>query len=302
MSASANAYRKAARQMAQKAANNRTARAALAQGNNTQMMDKGIVGSFMLPGTTRPLFSTGSGGGLPQCGKRDTAPKARTLIAPPVFRSIFQSPTEGAKLQLDRVKTKSMDAFRMVASYIASKPSVLASGRLQIQRGQIVPTAKELHRSLSKAFAAGDLDTLRRVCLPSLYQMLSAKVLQRPTGIRRQWELVSYTSTLMYPRIVDHKLMEIPRRDGTRTTAHQAVVTIRSRQRLAHFNDKTGVSTGPPKELDVTEHLIMMRELDSNASTPSDWKVFGYADETTYQSWQEEKRGLELLAKQGGAQ
>ncbi|EHA49842.1 hypothetical protein MCOR27_010253 [Pyricularia oryzae] len=274
MSASGNASRKAARQFAQKTANSRTARAAAQQGNSAQMMDRSIVGSFMLPGT---------------------------LIAPPVFRSIFQSPRDGLKLQLDRLKVKPLDAFRIVSSYIASKPSVLASGRLQIQRGKIVPTAKELHRSLSEAFAAGDLDTLRRVCMPNLYQTLSAKVLQRPAGIRRQWELITYTGTLMYPRIADHKLMEIPRRDGTRATAHQAVVTIRSRQRLTQF-DKTGEITGQPKELDVTEHLIMLRELDSNAPTPGDWKVFGYADEATYEGWQAEKRGLEILAKQGGAQ
>ncbi|KAH9427543.1 hypothetical protein MCOR02_011785, partial [Pyricularia oryzae] len=59
-------------------------------------------------------------------------------------------PRDGLKLQLDRLKVKPLDAFRIVSSYIASKPSVLASGRLQIQRGKIVPTAKELHRSLSR--------------------------------------------------------------------------------------------------------------------------------------------------------
>ncbi|TLD33090.1 hypothetical protein PspLS_01433 [Pyricularia sp. CBS 133598] len=275
MSASSNAYRKAARQMAKKAATSRVTRAAADQGNSAQLMDRGIVGSFMLPGT---------------------------MVAPPVVRSIFQSPGDGVKLQFDRVRSKAMDAFRLVTSYIVSKPSVFTSGTIQIQRGKIVPTAKELHRSLSEAFAAGDLDTLRRVCWPNLYQTLSAKVSRRPVGVRRQWELVSYTGTLMYPRIADHKLMEIPRRDGTKATAQQAVVTIRSRQRLTQFNDKTGESTAPPKELDVTEHLVMQRELDPNVPTPGHWRVFGYADETTYQSWLADKRGLEILARQGGAQ
>ncbi|TLD17278.1 uncharacterized protein PgNI_00272 [Pyricularia grisea] len=275
MSASSNAYRKAARQLAQKTANSRTARAAIAAADGNQIIERSIIGSFKLPGT---------------------------LIAPPVFRSIFQSPVEGVKMQGLRVMAKSLDAFRMVASYIASKPSLLASGSLQVQRSRIVPTAKGLHRSLSGAFAAGDLDTLRRVCHSNLYQTLSTKILQRPAGVRKDWELVSYTGTLMYPRIVDHKIMEVPLRDGSKVTVHQAVVTIRSRQRLTQFNDKTGESTGPSKELDVTEHLIMLRELDPNGSPPGDWKVFGYADETTYQDWLKEKHGLDLLMKQAKAQ
>lgn len=238
----------------------------------TKAAEMSAVGSFKLPGT---------------------------LVAPPFLRSIRQSPVEGVKLQMGRVRSKVVDAIRIAGTYISSKPSMFSGARLKVDRASIVPAAKELHHSLSEAFAAGDLATLRRVCFPVLYHKLSSQVTQRPGGIRKQWDLVAYTRRWSHPRIVDHKLMSLPNRDGTNVTAHQAVVAIRSRQRLTQFNEKTGKSTGPPKEMEVTENLIIIREINPTTYSTTDWRVFGYVDETTYKDFEQDKKDLEVLMGMG---
>ncbi|KLU92051.1 hypothetical protein MAPG_10998 [Magnaporthiopsis poae ATCC 64411] len=232
-----------------------------------------MVGLFMLPGT---------------------------LVPPPVLRSLRESFSEGLKFQWTRARLRMGDALRMVGCWYASKPSFLKPARLRINRASLVPTAKALHRTMSEALAAGDRDTLRRICVPSLFEDLSARLARRKRGRRYEWSLERYTNPLQFPRIVDHKLAALPGQGGQLTYMHQVVVAISSRQRLAQYDDtKRGMLVpGSEKTVDLVENLILVRPIDYKTYAPGEWTVFGHAEEGTLESFSAEQRALGMLAAQ----
>lgn len=215
-----------------------------------------------------------------------------TIVPPPLLRSLRSNPAEAVKLQWARFKTRIVDAARIAGAWFASKPSYLKGARLSIKRASIVPTAKALHRAMSEALAAGDRDTLRRICAPTLYESLSARLAQRPKGRHFEWSLVQYTNPLQFPRIVDHKMVTLPAGPGGQITlVHQVVVAISSRQRLVQYDANRGQPTPVSEKVhDLVENMILTRTIEMKSYQAGDWAVLGQAEETTYQHIAAEER------------
>ncbi|KAL8417773.1 hypothetical protein RB594_001420 [Gaeumannomyces avenae] len=223
-----------------------------------------------------------------------------TFVPPPALRSLRESPSEGLRLQWVRARLRATDALGIAATWFTSKPSFLKPARLRLIHASLIPTAKALHRTMSEALAAGDRDTLRRVCVPSLFETLSARLARRPRGRRYEWSLESYTSPLQFPRIVDHKLAALPGAGGKLSYVHQVVVAISSRQRLAQYDDtKKGMLVpGSEKTVDLVEHLILTRPIDFKTYVPGDWAVFGHAEESSLEDFETEQRAMRALEQQ----
>ncbi|EQB58946.1 hypothetical protein CGLO_00734 [Colletotrichum gloeosporioides Cg-14] len=157
---------------------------------------------------------------------------------------------------------------------------------LMFQTSSIVPTAKALHQQLAEALAAGDKDTLRQICVPHLYETLSATISRRKATHKLTWELLAYDGR---PKLLSHRLAMLPPA-GKSPLLQQAVVGIVSRQRLGRVDKQTGEPVPQSMRVEkLDEYLVLSRSLDPQSYKPGKWIVWGNTKVTTMKSWKAEE-------------
>jgi protein MBA1 len=203
---------------------------------------------------------------------------SETFIAPSGANrpSLFSTPRDLFKLQLQRLKRKSSDVLMMGIYWFTHRKA-----GLKLRFRQTAPTAVALHRQMYTAFAEGDVKTLRRICCEGLNDSFAARIHGRGKE-KVQWELVKYNKR---PRVMSNKAASLPR-DGS--GVRQAVVRISSRQRLTRYGANGKIIPGSGKEKDVVEYVVIQKILLNGQE--GEWQVWGTTGESTLEQIEEENK------------
>ena len=191
--------------------------------------------------------------------------------------------------QWERFKTWAKDRLSFLSVKYVSMPNLTSRPRWKIQRSKVVPTAKALHRRMAEAVAAGDLQTLREICVPNLYNKLSDTVRRRKPGEHVAWDLVGYGAA---PRLAAHRIFSVTENEWSQ----QATVGITSTQKLARYaKDNITPIPGSQRMQTQTEYVIITRKLNVKTWEPTPWRIWGMRSETTLEDWQKELVVLQKL-------
>lgn len=162
---------------------------------------------------------------------------------------------------------------------------------------RVVPTAAALHRRLNEAVAAGDLTALREVCHEPLHDMLAKAIDGRKRGEKVEWELVESHKRMFLPRMISHRATIIP---DSRWAQQSAVVRFDTTQKVTRRDASGKVVKGGVRAQRKRENMVLMRSVDTRGGyVPEEWKVWGFEDEMTLESWQEMERGKKALESSG---
>lgn len=162
-------------------------------------------------------------------------------------------------------------------------------------RKGITEVASQLHATMSYCIAGGtpsDQAELARICVPKLQRSLFAVIEARPMGKSYKWERLEI---LKKPWVVDHKWAELPLGPHTMLNFRQAVVGIKSRQRLTE-RDAKGRAVGAPREVVLTEYLVLWRKVDMDTMTLGPWKLAGTLKETSFKELNDELQSIKTMA------
>ncbi|KAL1838884.1 hypothetical protein VTJ49DRAFT_2108 [Mycothermus thermophilus] len=166
----------------------------------------------------------------------------------------------------------------------SSKPTFFARAQFKAKRSTLIPTAKALHRAMAQALAAGDKDTLNRICSQNLAVSLCASIDSRPVGRRYGWELVKYTNPLFYPSIRSHRMSPLST-EKTAPMVRQVVVAISSKQRRVVYDKEGNVVPGSEKEMDVVENVAMGCIVDPRTWQQTEWRLIGTIKSSTEEAY-----------------
>ncbi|KFX96049.1 hypothetical protein V490_03522 [Pseudogymnoascus sp. VKM F-3557] len=206
-----------------------------------------------------------------------------TIVAPSSANrpSLFTSPNALAKLQWVRLKRKASDLLVMAIYRISNRKH-----GLKIHFRKTAPTAVALHQQMYTAFAAGNIELLKKITCEGLYDSFASRIHSRPRGERWEWEVTKYTSK---PRVMSNRAATLPVDDAG---VRQAVVRICSRQRLSRYKADGSLVAGTGEERDVMEYVVIQRMLWEGKE--NDWMVWGTTEETTLEAIEEaERKALE---------
>ncbi|KAL2257116.1 hypothetical protein VTK26DRAFT_639 [Humicola hyalothermophila] len=216
-----------------------------------------------------------------------------TFVLPPL--SQFPKPI-GQKLRLlgQWILVKGQEIITNTTLKFMSKPTIFKRARFKPKRSAIIPTAKALHRSMAEALAAGDKDTINRVCSRQFGSSLLASIDARPRSRKYGWELVSYTNKMLYPSVKSHRISPLGREKGA-PIIRQAVVAISSRQRRVAYDQQGNVIPGSEKEMDVVENVVIAAMVNAKTWVQSEWRVLGTIKPTTLEAWEDEKKLVKAM-------
>lgn len=190
-----------------------------------------------------------------------------------------------------------VDRAQIIQQNWSFKPSIWKRSTFRLTRDGIVEKALELHAEMSHCLAVGgekQRKRLTQICVPKLHRSLLMAISGRPEGHRYQWELVSRPFTSWrWPRLIDHKWLEM--NVGFMQSYRQAVVGIKSKQRLTTL-DKTG-KVVETKEKELTEYLVLWREVDKEMRMEGEWLIYGTLKETTLEEINKEAEEMQTVAK-----
>lgn len=171
--------------------------------------------------------------------------------------------------------------------------------QFKASRKGIAQQAAQLHATMSRCVAGGskrDRAQLEKICTPKLYSSLLALMDSRPMGKVYKWERLALLGRPFWPRVLDHKWSEIPVGPNLIINSRQAVVAIKSRQRLSQVDGK-GRPVKVPKEMELTEYLVLWRHVNMEAQTLGPWLISGTLKETSPADVQEEVATLTAIGK-----
>ncbi|OBT64461.1 hypothetical protein VE03_05308 [Pseudogymnoascus sp. 23342-1-I1] len=202
-----------------------------------------------------------------------------TIVAPSGANrpSLFTSPNALAKLQWARLKRKVSDLLVITIYRFSNRKH-----GLKIHFRKTAPTAVALHQQMYTAFAAGNIELLKKITCEGLYDSFASRIHTRPRGERWKWEVIKYTSS---PRVMSNRAATLPVDDAG---VRQAVVRICSRQRLSRYKADGSLVAGTGEERDVMEYVVIQRMLWEGKE--NDWMVWGTTEETTLEAIEEAKR------------
>lgn len=200
------------------------------------------------------------------------------------------------------LKQKLADRLLIFQLSLQTRGGLLAKYR----RSDFKPTRKgvadvgaDLHASMSRFVASGtpnDMARLARICTPKLYASLNAIVQGRPPGQSYSWQRVELLQTRFWPRVVDFKWAEMPLGPGLVVASRQAVVAVKSRQRLTRRNEQ-GEAVGTPTERVLTEYVLLWRVVEKDTQTLGPWLVHGTLKETSPEELFDEIATMEGLSR-----
>ncbi|PHH72590.1 hypothetical protein CDD80_4427 [Ophiocordyceps camponoti-rufipedis] len=176
-------------------------------------------------------------------------------------------------------------------------PSWTRRPRWRAQRSTIVPTAQALHRTALEAYAAGDAELLRSICLGNHADTLITALDRRPSR-----EAVRFTfepkRSVWYPRLVSHIICAM---DATQAS-EQAIVAISSRQRMERYHVGTGmVVPGSLRLQEKVEYVVLSRLVDIKSWVARPWRIWGTVAPTTLEGYYRDKIATErdMLSRAG---
>ncbi|KAI8632656.1 hypothetical protein F5Y19DRAFT_471827 [Xylariaceae sp. FL1651] len=214
-----------------------------------------------------------------------------TIVPPPIWR-YPRSPAKFAHMLwlLGKNRLQTWGSLAGIYFMSARTKGLIGWPLFRARRAACIPAAKALHQQMSEAAAAGDKDTLRRVCTSEWFQTLAGAIDARPPGQRAEWELVRYDHRLRYPRLADFRVTYQPAASsssaGGMKLVKQAVVSISSVQRLARFDDRNGgaVVPGSRRERPMLEHVVLQAEINPSTFQAEPWKIWGNLPEMPYET------------------
>lgn len=168
-----------------------------------------------------------------------------------------------------------------------------------------------MHKDMYTAFAASDVETLRRICAEGLLGSLRTRISHRAPNERFDWTLHQMIGK---PRVVSNRAAMLP--FGKESALRQVVVKIRSRQSLGRKVVQPGakgknvpsaparntsrnakssnredssqlgstsqedlvISSHPGEEKEVTEYVVIQRRMWNGKEEP--WILWGLTEET----------------------
>lgn len=188
-----------------------------------------------------------------------------------------------------------VDRFQILTQTWSLKKTRFSFAKFRAKRKGVVEDALRLHAEMSQCLAKGgpaERARLAQICVPKLQRSLVAVIDARPRGKSYTWERIETKGKPFWPRLVDHKWMDVD--VGFKQSYRQAVVGIKSRQRLTEIgaNGKERES----KEMDLMEYVVMWRLVDKANLTQGDWKLYGTLKETTFDDVVREKDMMKKMA------
>ncbi|KAI0454068.1 hypothetical protein F5B21DRAFT_477376 [Xylaria acuta] len=217
-----------------------------------------------------------------------------TIVPPPIWR-FPRSPSKFAQMVWLLARNRAVALGFLVGVYFLSmgrKGLGFGWPRFRAGRKASIPAAKALHAQMSEAAAAGDRDTLRRICSAELFQTLAGAIDSRPRHTRTEWELVRYDGPLRYPRVADFRVMYQPAgAGGGMRVLKQAVVSISSVQRLTRYYDDDDANgnggqkvPGGERERHMMEHLVLQAVVEDGTFETGPWKIWGTLPEMSFET------------------
>ncbi|PYH44961.1 uncharacterized protein BP01DRAFT_272376, partial [Aspergillus saccharolyticus JOP 1030-1] len=197
--------------------------------------------------------------------------------------SIFRQREERFRLEWLWLKT----AFQNFAGVIAYCRYFNKGLPLEFkERRQI---AMDFHRRMYTAFAAGDTNTISKICCTGLANELKTRIAARPKNEKVTWSLDTYNrdaSTFWTgARVVSDRATTIP--EIPDSGVRQVIVRITSKQSTGKYTapvngkaaeDSTAVAENV-KQRDCTEYIVIQKLRWSGEDTG--WRVWGTATPTT---------------------
>jgi len=257
-------------------------------------MSSGKLAMF-LPGRYPPLLLTLNIHNLPPVFDTPYTnhPIPGTFILPLASR-LPKNPSVLFPFLYDYTKTSFMDKLSAYLAKFASMPSFFARPDFKLNNASVVLAAKALHRSMSEAFAAGDRDTLRKICADRVSDTLVSSIDARPKGRRYLWELVRYNKSWRYPRIVSQKVAKLDRGSDA-PMIRQVVVRICSRQRRTEVDEQGRVVPESEREVDLVENVCLSSIINPHTWKQDEWRISGTVKDTDPKAWTEEKNLLKEI-------
>lgn len=219
----------------------------------------------------------------------------RTIVPLPLSKRP-RAPKEFFKYHWELLKQRFVDRLQRLSNSWATKPAWNKKARLRSTNSEIISAARSLHASMSYCLAKGgaaEKAQLARICVPKLYRSLLSAIESRPKGKSYEWERVAETGRPWWPRIVDNKWNEMD--VGVKVMFRQAVVGIKSKQRLSELNAR-GEKVSQ-KEMELLEYIVLWRQVDPVNMTQSDWQIYGTLKETAYEDIMEEMDEMNMAQK-----
>lgn len=220
----------------------------------------------------------------------------RTIVPLPLSKRP-RALKEFLKYHWELLKQRFVDRLQRLSHSWATKPAWNKKARLRSTNSEIISAARSLHASMSYCLAKGgaaEKAQLAQICVPKLYRSLLSAIESRPKGKSYEWERVAETGRPWWPRVVDNKWNETD--VGFEVTFRQAVVGIKSKQRLSELNARG--ERVSQKEMELLEYIVLWRQVDPVNMTQSDWQIYGTLKETTYEDIMEELDEMNMAQKQ----
>lgn len=226
-----------------------------------------------------------------------------TFVSLPLRRyPLSPSPVAALRYHWARLRKALEGSLSLLNLKLKSMPSWTTRPRWKAQRRSIPPTAKAMYRDMLEAFAAGDKTVLRRLCLGDFAEKLCAALDRRDSrreGVR--FELVSYNSPLLYPKLLSHMAHALNPLDQTAVT-EQAVVAVASTQKLSRYEIATGETIpNTTRVQDKLEYVVLSRQISAKTFESTPWRIWGTTQATTLETYMVDREMLEkAMAKQAG--
>lgn len=178
-------------------------------------------------------------------------------------------------------------ATKQVLLKLSSMPSWTRRPQFKLGRGKLAPTAKAMYAEAMHAFAAGDAETIRKLCWPMFADRLTRAVEIRDPKSKTHFEITAYNKPLFYPRVVSRRI-EPMHELGMDKLVDQVVVAIASTQVASRSSTTTGeVIPGSTKVQEKIEYVCMSRIISDSTWELGDWRLFGTLSPSSYKEYEE---------------
>ncbi|KUI61287.1 hypothetical protein VP1G_08456 [Cytospora mali] len=251
-----------------------------------------IRGQFRGQQATSTVMKEMSGTDRLQDSSKTAMLAPRTFVPLPLSKRPRQL-KQAWRYHWEMLKQRFVDRLQIFMNAWQTKPTWRTRPRLSAPRKDIVAAARALHASMSYCLAKGgpaEKAQLAQICVPKLYRSLISAIESRPKGKSYRWERLAETGRA---RLVDHKWADMD--IGVQVSFRQAVVSLKTRQRLTELNAKGEVVS--QKEMELLEYIVLWRSIDKLNFTQGDWQVYGTLKETTLEDIENEVQELKDIQR-----
>ncbi|KAF2796072.1 hypothetical protein K505DRAFT_416017 [Melanomma pulvis-pyrius CBS 109.77] len=230
-----------------------------------------------------------------------------------------KSPQEWVQYEWQFIKAK-FKSYISLWQYkrIADRKPYLKVNWWYSSKGDVIKKAKARYERIYSAFAKKDEATISDICLSGVALKFRKRLERRPADVKMEWKIVRHARA-WGTRIVSDRATEANFPGCPQTAIRQVVVRIKTRQRFqakrapaaspqeqprkakralkwtpdgrepteVDGDAKRDLGITPAKEEDVVEYLVLQKMVKRGVE--GDWKVWGFASETTLESLKEDE-------------